>query len=685
MSLAGSDSSLDGLPPGIGSPKGSVAPRSQSPSSPASRNSAAMNVSQVWLDGDVLSCACPDCGAPMAIRLWLGLAECRMCGAQVELTEEQEREAQRLLETRAAPPPAAAAPAATNKVPPAQPPAPPPLKTQAPASQRPAPARPVERLEPPRLVAIPVIEAPPPPQPTVPTLLAKSVPIAAPPVAGTLRRTKSLSRTLLESIISCLVSLLVHLALVIALGMWFFEKPAGRTFVLKADFRMATAAPLRQAEPVIEAKPKEKQEEPAPPVVPKVAPPPPKQPSKPQKLEMKERVAELVVAPSVPPANLFAAGVVSPGSMFAGRDPRLRGDIVRREGGTDRTERAVALGLKWLAEHQEPTGAWSLDRFHQTGRCNGECENPGLRSNTAATALGLLPFLGAGHTQHGGEYQQVVRRGLDQLLDWQRTDGSFEHIGGGNMYAHGLATIALCEAYALTRERKLRDPAQRAIDFIVAAQHRGGGWRYSPGESGDLSVVGWQLMALRSAQNAYLTVPEETLERGKKFLDTVQTSTKRATFSYMPSGGPTLTMTAEGLLSRLYNGSSPTEPALLAGADYLLDDHLPTVDDVNMYYWYYGTQAMHHLGGERWTRWNNRMREVLVDLQVDSGHAAGSWTPGGHHDGAGGRLYTTALAVCTLEVYYRHMPLYRSYAAPKPTPPATKPGGSKPTSKAQLR
>ena len=564
----------------------------------------------------------------------------------------------------------------------------PPITTQAPEAPppapRPAPAR-VERPEPPRLVAIPVIEAPPPQQPTVPTLLAKSVPIAAPPVAGTLRRQKSLSRTLLETIISCLVSLLVHLALIIALGLWFFEKPAGRTFVLKADFRMSTAAPLRQAEPVIEAKPKEKQEEPAPPVVPKVAPPPPKQPSKPQKLEMKERVAELVVAPSVPPANLFAAGVVSPGSMFAGRDPRLRGDIVRREGGTDRTERAVALGLKWLAEHQEPTGAWSLDRFHQTGRCNGECENPGLRSNTAATALGLLPFLGAGHTQHGGEYQQVVRRGLDQLLDWQRTDGSFEHIGGGNMYAHGLATIALCEAYALTRERKLRDPAQRAIDFIVAAQHKGGGWRYSPGESGDLSVVGWQLMALRSAQNAYLTVPEQTLERGKKFLDTVQTSTKRATFSYMPSGGPTLTMTAEGLLSRLYNGSSPTEPALLAGADYLLDDHLPTVDDVNMYYWYYGTQAMHHLGGERWTRWNNRMREVLVDLQVDSGHAAGSWTPGGHHDGAGGRLYTTALAVCTLEVYYRHMPLYRSYAAPKPTPPATKPGGSKPTSKAQLR
>ncbi len=53
-----------------------------------------------WFQGDVLMCACPDCSAPMTVRLWLMVADCWRCETSIELTEEQERAAQRVWEQR---------------------------------------------------------------------------------------------------------------------------------------------------------------------------------------------------------------------------------------------------------------------------------------------------------------------------------------------------------------------------------------------------------------------------------------------------------------------------------------------------------------------------------------------------------------------------------------------------------
>ena len=233
------------------------------------------------------------------------------------------------------------------------------------------------------------------------------------------------------------------------------------------------------------------------------------------------------------------------------------------------------------------------------------------------------------------------------------------------MYAHGQAAIALCEAYALTQDSKLRGPAQLAVDYIVKAQHSRGGWRYAPGQPGDTSVVGWQLMALRSAQMGYLEVPPEVFERANQFLDQVKTDSVGSTYGYMPGSAPTFTMTAEALLCRQYSGWPPNQPALLRGARGLVTENLPSQRgrQHSIYYWYYATQVMHHLGGDYWEQWNSRMRDLLVETQVKSGREAGSWDPFGPHSGTGGRLYQTALSICTLEVYYRHMPLYRSTAA----------------------
>jgi hypothetical protein len=274
--------------------------------------------------------------------------------------------------------------------------------------------------------------------------------------------------------------------------------------------------------------------------------------------------------------------------------------------------------------------------------------------------LALLPFLGAGQTHLVGRYKDYVSAGLRWLIAQQKPDGDLRGASRDNagMYAHGQGAIVLCEAFLMTGDEELRVPAQRAIDFIVKAQHEEGGWRYSPGQPGDTSVVGWQLMALQSAKAANLTVPTETLELAYHYLDSVQ-HRGGAQYSYLPGQAPTHVMTAEALLCRLYLGWNLEHEGLVDGVRYLTQQHPPRENDPNIYYWYYATQTIHHFGGEPWDEWNARMREILVETQERRGHEAGSWEPRGDHASAGGRIYMTALAVCSLEVYYRHLPIFR--------------------------
>ncbi len=351
------------------------------------------------------------------------------------------------------------------------------------------------------------------------------------------------------------------------------------------------------------------------------------------------------------------------GAMFAGRDPRLRKQLVRDQGGTTATEAAVARGLEWMARHQNADGSWSLHAFHKAPGARGKPDGLGRQSDLAGTALGLLPFLGAGQTHYQGDHQSVVRSGLSWLIDHQAANGDLRQPNDfGRMYAHGMGAIVLCEAYAMTGDPRLRVPAQKAIDFIVDAQHSEGGWRYSPGQAGDTSVVGWQLMALQSARMHYqLNVPQETLDRAGLFLDQVQTDRYGGQYAYRPGRRATEVMSAEALLCRLYLGWKTDHPGVDVGVGYLLD-HLPEIRNPNVYYWYYGTQVLHHVGGPRWRKWNYRMRSILLETQERRGPDAGSWAPRGTWSSEGGRIYMTSLAICILEVYYRHMPLHRPEA-----------------------
>jgi hypothetical protein len=340
------------------------------------------------------------------------------------------------------------------------------------------------------------------------------------------------------------------------------------------------------------------------------------------------------------------------GGGFEGRTKTARARLVGQRGGTPASEDAVARGLAWIAAHQRSDGSWWFD--HRDGACGGLCRDPGsVGSTTAATGLALLPFLGAGEVGESSQYKKVVDDGLYYLRSRLLVTPLGGDLQEGTMYAQGIAAITLCEAYAMLRDESLRPAAQLAIDFICRAQHEAGGWRYFPGQPGDTTVLGWQLMALKSARLAGLDVPSEVVYRAEKFLDSVQRE-EGAVYGYQkPDKAPV--PTAVGLLARMYLGWPRNDSRLARGVSYL-EKLGPSRTD--MYFNYYATQVLHHYEGTGWDAWNTTLRDRLVATQSRRGHEHGSWYFHDEHGKSGGRLYTTAMCVMILEVYYRHMPLY---------------------------
>lgn len=382
-----------------------------------------------------------------------------------------------------------------------------------------------------------------------------------------------------------------------------------------------------------------------------------------------------LVRPSRPVELPQVAAAVVPREAFSGRAARLRsGNRPGVNGNPPEGEETIERGLVFLARHQRADGSWSLQGFP---------EGASLVSDTAATALALMAFQGAGYNHRELAYKDVVGSGLRYLMRHQKENGDlFTPLEDSSnrsvwLYSHAMAAIALCEAHGMTQDPALRGPAQKSLDFIVAGQQaERGGWRYAPGVGADTSVSGWMTMALKSGELAGLTVSPTVFAKIDDWLNAAQQSPSAAyLYCYNPYApdspeqrhgrAASKTMTAVGLLMRLYTGWRRDNPNFARGAAFLVAS-LPAngtarQSERDTYYWYYATQVMAQVGGQPWEAWTGRLQPLLVQSQVRRGSLAGSWDPllpvADRWGPQAGRIYVTAMNLLSLEVEYRKLPL----------------------------
>ncbi|MGI9456335.1 MAG: hypothetical protein ACR2NU_07220 [Aeoliella sp.] len=337
---------------------------------------------------------------------------------------------------------------------------------------------------------------------------------------------------------------------------------------------------------------------------------------------------------------------------------------VIEQGGSRNTEQAVGRALEWLAYAQSEGGSWDSNRW-QGGRefavLGHNRGGAGSQADTGISALALLTFLGAGHSHFDGPYREHVTDGLNYLIRSQAGDGNLygESTLYARTYCHSMATFALAEALALTGDERLKPSVRSAVDFLVRTQNqKSGGWRYRPGNQGDVSQLGWIIMALRSSELAGVEVPDATWQRIEHFLSLVVRGERGGLAAYQPRAQVSRAMTAEALYCRQVLGK-PLKGGALNEALAALEAELPGNGQANYYYWYYATLALHHSQNESsaarhtWNRWNERLKRSLVESQVTDGSNGGSWSPHTVWGGYGGRVYSTAMATMCLEVYYR--------------------------------
>lgn len=344
-----------------------------------------------------------------------------------------------------------------------------------------------------------------------------------------------------------------------------------------------------------------------------------------------------------------------------------------REGGSEGTESAVEAALRWLKRAQSADGRWDAEKWTHKNAHPDIGHNAGNpRYNVGVTGMALLAFLGSGHSHRFGHFKRTVARGLKWLRKQQdRKQGSLGFHEGEDIYNHAIATMALCEAFAVSRDFKLKKPAQKAIDYCIRAQNARNGWRYGvkPGNN-DTSVTGWMVLALKAAKTAGIQVPQEAFDGARNWFKRVTNSEGKVGYSMRGGGSSYIPatqgkfdevpcMTAVSLICRIFTGEKSSAADLKNGAKLLIADRpsWPSQEQtrkVNFYYWYYGTYAMFQVGGSKWKTWNKAMQEALLDKQLQGGKPDGSWNPVGEWCIAGGRVYATAINALTLEIYYRY-------------------------------
>lgn len=337
------------------------------------------------------------------------------------------------------------------------------------------------------------------------------------------------------------------------------------------------------------------------------------------RLTLAAAAALVVVVPSAP----VVSAVQPPDPPAAAEKDRVKMD--------EKTKAAVERALRWMKDQQAGDGSWG---------------------NTAITSFAMLAFMANGHVPNQGAYGPEVAKATRYLLACARDDGYLVGPKGGNMYCHGMATLALTQVFGMTGDEDVKKILKKAVDLIVKSQNNEGGWRYDPSPTGaDISATIMQVMALRGAKDSGLHVPDKTMTEAVKYINKCY-DRRAGGYRYQPfSAGAGYARTAAGVCVLQLSGEYDSDDIKKA-VDYLQK----TADD-RQHYWYghyYAAHAFNQVGGEAWEKYYDRMKGTLLPKQKPSGEWYDPRLEGNY-----GAAYQTPIAVLILSVPTHYLPIYQ--------------------------
>lgn len=342
---------------------------------------------------------------------------------------------------------------------------------------------------------------------------------------------------------------------------------------------------------------------------------------------------------------------------------------------TDPVEIAVQNGLDYLKNQQNSDGSWSASIMTMNTFPGRRFPTPNAiaAGDSAITALAIMAFLSAGFVPEEGPHEGTLRSAIQFVLKQQSKSGLFSAQTQANwdMYYHGICTLMLAEVLGMVSGdlgQEIRDRLQSAIQVILVAQRsRGadtGGWRYQvQGTDADLSVTGWQLLALRAARNVGSDIPEKPIQEAVQYVQRCFDG-RSGGYRYTTTGNVTVPCTGVGILSQELCGKDfhQSEQSLQAAA-FLLRNPMSPRRQHFFYGIYYTAQAMFQIGDNSWPIYRVELHDAL--LKQNPPNQRGAWEGSGFDDLRFGSNYCTAMAILALTVEYRYLPIYQRMEEPK--------------------
>jgi hypothetical protein len=331
-------------------------------------------------------------------------------------------------------------------------------------------------------------------------------------------------------------------------------------------------------------------------------------------------------------------------------------------------DEAIDRGLIFLRNQQGKDGSWPGLALGLMGFGGG--------GDPAVSALAVMAFMSAGHVPGEGKHGEAIERGIRFVMAQQQRNGLFagNAAGGTEMYCHGICTLMLAEAAGMTEGKlaeELRQRLEAAVTCVLAGQRKGnhadnGGWRYRlTGFDADLSVTGWQLMALRGARNLGCDVPADRIKAAVDYVKRCHDPISGG-FRYTTQAQLTVPCTGTGILAMELCGKEyHRAPEVLKAGAYILRTNLNPAQAHFFYGIYYTSQGMFQLGGNEWKAYRPRLHNLL--LRQNPPRADGSWQAGGqaaYDDQRFGPSYCTSMAILALTVEYRYLPIYQRFEEP---------------------